>query len=593
MKLKNWKQGLKRRLGMIPAKSSSQSSTPKASDAAEKLRSANEKLREANQKQRDVAEKLRANVTRSEEVRQKLRDRVAAADLNAAVMKDAMTDERDFRVAELRDAIQRLTGAVELASGLGQEADALTADLRAWLGEAQATEKRLTSEFGTNFATSDYPRVKLNFWLSENPDPANIQRRADLLNMMPTALNSTRALAILNLQEYGSFDGYVAAVKAQTHKGMALQDMRKAERAGFYCKQINMLNYVPDIFEVNHSKGERQGGGMREPYNATIEQLGGVPREAQPLVEPRDPRHHDYWWGIFEKAPGYRQADGIQTDERLVGYVLLERYGNFARYRHILGHGDHLDKGIMFLLHFSIVRWMYETMPDLRYLIYAGWTDLPQQDDSRPGLTRWKKKTLFQPAYAMEELSLPREHMLEWIRTKVGKREFPEYVLEGTSSAAAFYAAALMGVRDVIHLHDHNVKDVVLIDLDADKMAELQKVYPANWEYVVDDAYKVMDRLHDDGRAFDILILDPWTHRQRSDMERLPSLLDITNRYIVISLSANSYFRQANINPDSHESLLEHLQDLDPRVSSVQVQLCTSIDGGLYWVTIGKEQPAA
>lgn len=607
MQIKNWKRWLKRQLGMtLPAKPTVKAaaalSTSGKRDASRtdnehqmadtKLRETNKKLRDTNEKLREANEKMRANAVRSNEARDRLRDQVAAAELNAAVMKDAAANERDFRLVELRSAIKRLTAVTEVTSGLGHSAASLTADLQTWLSEAQAAEKRLTSEFGTNFATNDYPRIRLSFQLGEASDEATIQRRADLLEVMPTALNSTRVLAALVLPKYESYAGYLATIKAQTQNAMALRQLRKAEQAGFYCKPIHRLNYVPDMHDVNHSKGERQGGAMREPYNFSIEQLGGVPHTILPPETPRDPRNHDYWWGVFEKAPGHCQADGIQTDEKLVGYILLERYGNFARYRHILGHGDYLNKGVVFFLHFQVVRWIYETMPDLHYIIYAGWTDLPNQQDSRPGLTRWKKAALFEPVYAMEELSLPREKMLDWIRSKTGGREFPTHVLENAKSAAAFYTAALMGVRDIIHLNDHQIPDVTLVDLDAEKIEEMKKVYPSGWDYVVDDAHKVMKRFREEGRKFDVLVLDPWTHRQRVDMEQLGTLLDITNRHIVISLSANSYFRQSSISPDSPDALLEHLQGLDDRVATVDVQLCTNLDGGLYWVTIGKGKSA-
>ncbi|HTV71951.1 MAG TPA: hypothetical protein VMF90_25750 [Rhizobiaceae bacterium] len=605
MTLKQW---LKQRLGAPVsawARTTGSKHEPKPENSDVKLREANVQLRATNSKLRETSTHLRdvnkrlregsdglkENIKRINEARETLRERVAEAEIASATMKDAIADERDARLNHIRETISAVNTSTDLLVGLGDTAEPAIAKLRELVEGLTAREKSLSGEYGTNFATNDLPRVRLNFMLDRGCGTVCEQRRDDLLKEMPTAFNSTRVLAVLDLPRFGTFDGYLEQIKKTGPKPMALRNFRKAENAGFHCKQINPLNYVPDIFEVNHSKGERQGGLMREPYNYSIEQLGGVPREFKEVKAPADPLHNDYWWGVFEPAPGHQQADGIVTDERLVGYIMLERNGNFARYRHILGHGSYLDQGVMYLLHFSVVRWLYETQPDFKYIIYAGWTELPSKQDSRPGLTRWKKKTLFEPAYAMEEISLTKAKMLDWINSKTDNREFPEFVLQDSTSAAAFYTAALLGVRDVIHLNNHGIHDVTLVDLDPEKTEEMRKVYPASWDYVIDDAYKVMDRFRAEGRRFDVILLDPWTHRQRSDMNRLGTLLDIANRYVVISLSANSYFRQAQVSTEP-EDLIEHLQGLDPRIATVDVRWCTNFDGGMYWVTIGKTDPA-
>jgi hypothetical protein len=295
---------------------------------------------------------------------------------------------------------------------------------------------------------------------------------------------------------------------------------------------------------------------------------------------------------VFEPSPGHHQGGGgIITDERLVGYILVERNGNFARYRHILGHGDHLDDGIIYQLHFAVAHWILKGDRSLRYLLYAGWTEMDEAD-SRPGLTQWKKKTLFQPCRIMEELTLDRESLLNELRERAADRPFPVKVLENVRSACAFYSVGLMGMRDVIHLQGKCVPEVTLVDIDGEKMAEMRKIYPQNWDYVVGDADEVLSLFRRQKRRFDVIVLDPWVTDQIRIMERLSDLLDIANQYVVISLSKNSFYSPLGVNPLAKD-VLAYLKAKDERVANVSQVKCTNFDGGIFWVAIRRSPPAA
>jgi hypothetical protein len=83
------------------------------------------------------------------------------------------------------------------------------------------------------------------------------------------------------------------------------------------------------------------------------------------------------------------------TGERLVGYIGLIRTGDSAWYNAIMGHGDHLRHGVMYLLHYELVgRMLAERPPGLRYLVFY---QFKRRDAD--SLTWWKTLALFKPHY--------------------------------------------------------------------------------------------------------------------------------------------------------------------------------------------------
>jgi hypothetical protein len=269
---------------------------------------------------------------------------------------------------------------------------------------------------------------------------------------------------------------------------------------------------------------ERQEGAMRPSYDQTVEEMGGAPAMLGPVTEPGCAKHHDYWFGIFRPAPGHAQGDGAVTDAQLVGYIMLERNGAFAHYRHILGHGDFLQDGIMLQLQLELMEWVYKTQSGLEVISYAGWTELPGVIDTRPGLTTWKKKTLFEPRLLMETVTETPEAQIAELISKTENRPFPEWTLDGASSAACIYSAALFGQRDVIHMYRRGIQDVTLVDHDTEMLVELQKVYPDSWSYLTADAFAFIQEKAQSGDQYDVTVLDPWVYLQQKNVDILPDV---------------------------------------------------------------------
>ena len=203
--------------------------------------------------------------------------------------------------------------------------------------------------------------------------------------------------AYLDLNRWDSYQDYIDACKKK-HKGSALRHASKARREEFSAQIFSWAMHIPDVVEINHSKAERCGKPMREGYLRSVEEMGEYPEKRTVYQNPPCREHYVAPWGVFRFKKGYKQGE-IVTDEKLLAYIKFLRLGEMVLYTMILGHGDYLKYGIMYFLHFNIIRWVYLTKEQkgyltngIRYIMYA------QYFSGNQGLRQWKHKTLFEPA---------------------------------------------------------------------------------------------------------------------------------------------------------------------------------------------------
>lgn len=199
--------------------------------------------------------------------------------------------------------------------------------------------------------------------------------------------------AVVDLDKYRDYAEYESFVK-KSGKGARIRQRNKATRAGYYCKPFHWRMHIPDVHDINTSTNVRSGGEMRSTYLKSVEEMGGAPTKRYAVAKAACPRHWTQPWGVFEPRPGYTQGDQV-TDERLVGYIFLRRFGEFLLYSQILGHYDYLQHGVMILLHHDVMRWTLDSFaPEaagVKAVMYAGY------DQGTEGLQDWKRREAFEP----------------------------------------------------------------------------------------------------------------------------------------------------------------------------------------------------
>jgi hypothetical protein len=126
--------------------------------------------------------------------------------------------------------------------------------------------------------------------------------------------------------------------------------LRRAQRDGYTFGPIERDDYLDDIFEINTSMAERQGREMDENYRKRPGPFG-------PLPEQPCPRHRLCTYGVLDK------------DGKLVAYTWVYVTGEMFLTSTLLGHGDHLNNGVMFMLIGGVVDDLISTA-GVTYFVY-------------------------------------------------------------------------------------------------------------------------------------------------------------------------------------------------------------------------------
>jgi hypothetical protein len=109
---------------------------------------------------------------------------------------------------------------------------------------------------------------------------------------------------------------------------------------------------------------------------------------------------------------------------------------------------------------------------------------------------------------------------------------FPEYTLEGIRTAACIFCAAFHGEQDVHYLKKNNVKHVLLIDNDVNKLVETAAKY--DYPGMVADGFEFIDRCIAQKRTFDVVVCDQWTNMDARVWAKYEDMKKIATRYLII-----------------------------------------------------------
>jgi hypothetical protein len=180
-------------------------------------------------------------------------------------------------------------------------------------------------------APDRYPELTIGFDRGDGIDPACTEL-ADQLHAKFTAPHRRHAW-------HGAYqDGASILVLPDTFEAYwegpagygTRRKVRKALKEGYVFKRIDRDLYLDDIFAINTSMAERQGRQMTAAYRQRPDPFGPLPAYGCP-------RHQIRTYGVLK-------------DGHLVAYTWLYQVGQMCLFSTILGHGDHLGVGVMYLL---------------------------------------------------------------------------------------------------------------------------------------------------------------------------------------------------------------------------------------------------
>lgn len=196
------------------------------------------------------------------------------------------------------------------------------------------------------------------------------------------------ALATLVIDD-GSLDWVDSCMK--TSKSAAKSQVRKAIELGYTVEEFDWNSRLDDVFEINTSLEFRSGGPLKPSYKRPAKELADS--NPWPVGEKQEcPMHFLRTYGVFTRSAN----DGSKAG-KLVGYVRVKRHMDVLVYSQILGHGNFLADGVMYLLHRGLVESISNDAVWHRpaILLYNKWVS------GGDGLRQWKKKAGFRPRYLL------------------------------------------------------------------------------------------------------------------------------------------------------------------------------------------------
>jgi hypothetical protein len=206
---------------------------------------------------------------------------------------------------------------------------ALNRNYLSWktLNETIRTDVVTVNVFGTEHA-----RDRFEYFSSRHPQFPLIPRKS-------------LGAALINLQ--GSYDDY----RLSKLRGIAKNNLKLAKKRKYSYAKIDAVSAIGQIMEVNGSLSERGGRPMPPLY---------FDRAAFEV--------------ILREIGNAHVVRGPTGD--VVAYALVPNIGDLWNVDYVLGHGDHLTSGIMYLLMTSVIEEKFElakTAGNPKWLMYDTW----------------------------------------------------------------------------------------------------------------------------------------------------------------------------------------------------------------------------
>jgi hypothetical protein len=174
-------------------------------------------------------------------------------------------------------------------------------------------------------------------------------------------------MAAMPLLDVGEWEGRHRTARKRANR---------CEAKGYVVDVVRREKHIDDIHEVNTSADRRQGRPMSDSYRKRY--------EYGPLPTYPCERHQVRTYGV------------ISPWGRLVAYLWLYVAGQLRLCSSIIGHAEHLDNGVMYLMFRGMVEREHDRDPD-GVVMYHRW------DNGTDGLRFYK-----------ERVGL-RETMVEWL----------------------------------------------------------------------------------------------------------------------------------------------------------------------------------
>ena len=178
----------------------------------------------------------------------------------------------------------------------------------------------------------EYARERFRYFSSPHPQFPLIPRKS-------------LGAAMIDLQ--GSYADY----QRSKFRALAKRKLKSAKQSKYLYTQIDAVSAIDQIMEINQSRPERGGRPMpplyfnRSKFEMILREIGNA---------------------HVVKCPA----------GKIVAYALVPNIGDLWTLDYVLGHGDHLNSGIMYLLMANVIEEKFEfakTAGNPKWIMYDTW----------------------------------------------------------------------------------------------------------------------------------------------------------------------------------------------------------------------------
>ena len=217
-------------------------------------------------------------------------------------------------------------------------------------------------------------------WIKWRAAPYPAQRHSEYLYIPnEDKRKNIRILISAVMQTPESIDSYISTIQRKRRYDIL---GKKALSKGYTARSIRPADFNKDIWEIIHSSNLRQGRPIAPLY------LNRPPDYGFPSYKTyANPNYDDICCGVFS------------PDEKLAAYLLGKRVGHHVQYDEIMGHSEHVQNDIMYLLHITFLKLCIQCDIPPQCLNYGPWYSGENPFSPEGGLNRWKRKVRFKPAF--------------------------------------------------------------------------------------------------------------------------------------------------------------------------------------------------
>lgn len=119
-------------------------------------------------------------------------------------------------------------------------------------------------------------------------------------------------------------------------------------------------------------------------------------------------------------------------------------------------------------------------------------------------------------------------------------RPYPAEKLAGLETGLVLFAAAFEGHNDAIHFAEAEL-ETTCVDVDGEAIARMAQIYPRDWKWAVDDAWRYAEDARAIGESWDAVSVDTFTgDAMARSLESLELWTSIANRLVTATYTSGA-----------------------------------------------------